>query len=234
LKVTILETGAPPPSLHPRFGTYPDMFRRLLGSDYVGDSYDVTKGFLPGDPQDHPAYLVTGSAAGVYDSLPWIPNLMQFLREAKGKARLIGICFGHQIMAEAFSGRVVKSDKGWGIGLQEYRLFEHASWMDKGSSLIRVPISHQDQVVDKPPCSTVLAGSDFCDIGALRYDDQPAISFQFHPEFDPEYAAALIELRRDRLSGADTAIQSLEERNDCNRVAGWLRAFLDEGVGTSP
>ena len=231
MKVTILETGAPPPSLHPRFGTYPDMFRRLLGSDYVGDSYDVTKGFLPDDPQDHPAYLVTGSAAGAYDELPWIPDLVQFLREAKGKARLIGICFGHQIMAEAFGGRVVKSDKGWGIGLQEYRLFERASWMDKGGGVIRVPISHQDQVVDQPPCSTVLAGSDFCDIGALRYDDQPAISFQFHPEFDPEYAAALIELRRDRLDGADTAINSLKERNDCNRMAGWLRAFLDEGMG---
>ncbi len=232
MKITILETGAPPPSLLPRFGPYPDMFRRLLGSDYVGDSYDVTKGFLPADPQNHPAYLITGSAAGAHDDLPWIPKLKQFLRESKGKARLIGICFGHQIMAEAFGGRVLKSDKGWGIGLQEYRLFEHASWMDKGGDRIRMPISHQDQVVDTPPCSTVLAGSDFCDIGSLRYDDQPAISFQFHPEFDLEYAAALIEVRRDQLNGADTAIRSLQGPNDRNRVAGWIKGFLDDRNGT--
>ena len=232
MKVTILETGAPPPSLLPRFGRYPDMFRRLLGSDYVENSYDVTAGLLPVDPQDHPAYLITGSAAGAYDDLPWIPKLKHFLREAKGKARLIGICFGHQIMAEAFGGRVLKSDKGWGVGLQEYRLFEHAPWMDRGDDRIRVPTSHRDQVIDKPPCSTVLAGSDFCNISSLRYDDQPAISFQFHPEFGREYAAALIEVRRNQLDAADAAINSLIGPNDCIRVAGWIKGFLDHNIGT--
>lgn len=228
MNVAILETGAPPSSLIPRFGSYPDMLRRLLGSDYVGVSYDVANGHLPADPLDHSAYLITGSAAGVYDDLPWIWGLKQFLREAKGKAGLIGICFGHQLMAEAFGGRVAKSDKGWGIGLQEFRVFEHASWMDEGDDRIRVPVSHQDQVIDQPPCSTILAGSDFCDIGCLRYDDQPAISFQFHPEFDPQYATALIEMRRDRLEGVDSAIASLRRANDNNRIAGWIKAFVDD------
>ncbi len=232
MKLAILKTGEPPPSLLPRFGSYTDMFCRLLGSDYVGDSYDVTKGFLPADQQDHPAYLITGSAAGVYDDLPWIPTLKHFLHEAKGKARLIGICFGHQIMAEAFGGRVLKSDKGWGVGLQEYRVFERARWMDTGGDRIRVPVSHQDQVIGLPPCSTILAGSDFCDIGALRYDNQPAISFQFHPEFDPEYAAALIEMRRGQVNDADTAINSLKGPNDRDHVSGWIKGFLDERIPT--
>ncbi len=116
--------------------------------------------------------------------------------------------------------------------MQEYRIFEHAPWMDNGDDRIRIPISHQDQVVDAPPCSTVLAGSDFCDIGSLRYDDQPAISFQFHPEFDPEYAAALSEMRRDQLHDTDRAIDSLKGPNDRNRVAGWIKGFLDDRIGT--
>ena len=228
MSIALLETGGPPAALLARFGSYAEMFERLLGSDHVGPTYDVTKGVFPAQPRDHPVYLVTGSAAGVYDDLPWIPALKQFLGEAKGEAGLIGICFGHQIMAEAFGGRAAKSDKGWGIGLQEYKLFERASWMDQNDDPIRVPVSHQDQVIARPPCSTVLGASDFCDIGALEYHDQRAISFQFHPEFEPEYATALIELRRDRLDGADSAIASLRGADDRKRVAGWIRAFADE------
>lgn len=129
-------------------------------------------------------------------------------------------------MAETFGGLVAKSDKGWGVDLQEYRLFKQAFWMDKAESIL-VPVSHRDQVIEQPPCSTILAGSDFCEIGSIGYDDQPAISFQFHPEFDPDYAAALIEVRRDRLIDADAAIESLKRPNDRQRVAGWIRAFID-------
>jgi len=227
MKIAILETGAPPPDLLPRFGRYPAMLAKLLGDDYVGPSYDVTRGHFPAAASDHQAYLVTGSAAGVYDDLPWIEPLKQFLRDASGQARLIGVCFGHQIMAEAFGGRVMKSEKGWGIGLQEYEIFERAPFMDDAPT-VAVPVSHQDQVIEPPPSAIRLAGSDFCDLGFLAYRDQPAISFQFHPEFEPDYAAALIDSRRDRLVGADAAIQSLcSTQNDSARIGQWIRNFVD-------
>jgi GMP synthase-like glutamine amidotransferase len=105
-QVAILEAGSPPPALIPRFGRYPAMFGDLLGSDRIAASYDVASGEYPARPEDHDAYLLTGSAAGVYDDLPWIAPLKRFLVEAKGKAKLVGVCFGHQIMAEAFGGRV--------------------------------------------------------------------------------------------------------------------------------
>jgi GMP synthase-like glutamine amidotransferase len=226
MKIAVLEAGFPPGPLAEAFGRYPGMFRRLLGDDYVGASYDVTRQEFPADPDDHEAYLVTGSPAGVYDDLPWIDPLKTFLAAAKGKAKLIGVCFGHQIMAETFGGRVEKSGKGWGVGLQEYQVFERASWMDE-AEWVAVPVSHQDQVVERPPSCTVLAGSDFCDMGVLAYQDQPAISFQFHPEFETDYAAALIEFRRERLANADAAIASLQQPNDRQRVAEWIRRFVD-------
>lgn len=224
--IGILETGSPPAGLTERFGDYPAMFRALLGEGYPATAYNVAAGEWPEWPEAHRAWIVTGSAVGVYDDLPWIPRLIRFLQDAKGRAKLIGICFGHQVMAEAFGGRVAKSEKGWGIGLHAYAVHERAAWMDDAASFA-IPVSHQDQVIEQPPLSRVLAGSAFNRCGLLAYEDQPAISFQCHPEFEPDYARALIEARRARLTDAEAAIASLEQPNDRVRVAGWIRRFLD-------
>src|SRR5882724_8739448 len=118
MKLAILETGAPPDSVRDRFGDYPSMFRALFGEtahDYA--TFNVAAGQYPTAISDYPAYVVTGSSAGVYDPLPWISPLKDFLRQAKGRAALVGVCFGHQLMAEAFGGKAIKSPKGWGVGL---------------------------------------------------------------------------------------------------------------------
>jgi GMP synthase-like glutamine amidotransferase len=225
MQIAILRTGEPPAGLLERFGHYDAMFARLLGTGFETVSYDVQRGELPAVARAHPAYLITGSPAGVYDPLSWIAPLEDFLRAAKGEAKLVGICFGHQVMAEAFGGRVEKSERGWGVGLQTYRVEAREPWMDEGGS-ISVPVSHQDQIVALPPHSHVLAGSAFSPFGMLAYDDQPAISMQFHPEFDTAFARALIETRRERLPNPDAAIASLGQPNDRARVAQWIRGFL--------
>ena len=225
MNVAILQTGVPPAELEPRFGRYDAMFATLLGPGFTIRSYDVQSGELPADAADHPAYVVTGSPAGVYEDLPWIAPLKRFLQQAKGKAKLVGVCFGHQIMAEAFGGRVEKAEGGWGVGLQRYHVHERAPWMGDLASFA-IPISHQDQVVRQPPHSRVLAGSDFNRFGLIAYDDQPAISFQCHPEFSPDFAKALIETRKDRLPNADAALASLDAPNDRDEVAVWIRRFL--------
>ena len=231
MKIGILETGEPPASLEQRFGRYQGMFQSLLGPDYAMTNYNVVGGAFPARPEDEDAYIVTGSPAGVYDAFEWIGQLKTFLGSAKGKAKLIGICFGHQIMAEAFGGRVEKSERGWGIGLHRYDVREPAQWIDPVPSFA-VPVSHQDQIVVQPPASTIIAASPFTPFGVLEYQDQPAISFQCHPEFDPAYAEALIEHRRARLPDPEAAIQSLQQPNDRTRVGGWMRRFLSGSSGT--
>lgn len=229
MKVGILRTGRPPASAE-GFGTYPEMFQALLGEDaFDWRVYAVDERQFPDSPDACEAYIVTGSAAGVYETDPWIGDLMTFLRAAKGRAKLVGVCFGHQAMAQAFGGEVIKSPKGWGIGAHDYEVRIREPWMD-GAGTIRLPASHQDQVVSLPPGAEVLAASDFTPMGALVWRDQPAISIQLHPEFQPAYAKALIEARRGRVYAddqADAAIASYGGADDRARVGRWIRGFLE-------
>ena len=223
MTIAVLETGAPPEELAGRFGSYPDMFAQMLGVGEV-TRYDVAAGTLP-EPTAHPAFIVSGSPAGVYDDLPWIAPLLEFLRFARGKTKLIGICFGHQAMAQAFGGQVEKSDKGWGIGLHEYAVVARQSWMDQALA-VSIPASHQDQVVALPPGAEVTLASAFTPVAGLAWRGHPSISFQCHPEFTPAFAKALIETRRDRIPEPDRAIASLNGFNDNDRMAAWIGRFL--------
>ncbi|MCH8617272.1 type 1 glutamine amidotransferase [Sphingomonas sp. SM33] len=224
MKLAILETGRPPGQLAEEFGDYPAMFDEMLGRGFEIEVFDVEAGEFP-DRNAHDAVLITGSPAGVYDPHPWIEPLLEFIRSAK-ESRMVGICFGHQAMAQALGGRVEKSDKGWGAGLHRYDVVRQEPWMDAASS-IADPASHQDQVVVQPPNTDVTVASDFTPFAGLAWTDRPAISFQFHPEFSPAFAKALIEKRYDIVPNPDAAMASLDAPNDNARVAGWIRRFLE-------
>jgi GMP synthase-like glutamine amidotransferase len=224
MKIGILECGTPPPDLLGRFGRYDAMMRHMLGEAGEYTTYDVTAGTFPAHVTDVDAYLITGSSAGVYDDLPWIPPLLRFLQAARHRAKLVGICFGHQAMAQAFGGHVTKSEKGWGLGLQRYTVQNPAPWMDAVPH-VDLQALHQDQVVRCPPDARVLATSAFTEYAGLDYGD--AISFQFHPEFGADYTAAVIETRRSRLgSVAEEALTRLNGPDDRARVAAWINRFL--------
>lgn len=225
MKLAILETGRPPGTLAERFGDYRAMFARMLGDEFEIEPFDVEGGRLPGDPLAHDAYLITGSPAGVHEPLPWIAPLCDFIRAAKS-SKMVGICFGHQVMAEALGGHVERSDNGWGAGLHRYSILRHEAWMDAADS-VAVPASHQDQVVIQPPNTEIVAASSFTPYAALAWTDRPAISFQFHPEFPPAFAKALIEQRYAIVPDPDAAIASLDAPNDNARVATWISRFLN-------
>jgi GMP synthase-like glutamine amidotransferase len=228
MKVAVLETGVPPGTLAEEYGDYPEMFSRLLGREFEVESFDVQAGHLP-DPNAHAAVLITGSPAGVYEPLTWIVPLKDFIRAAN-RSKMVGICFGHQVMAEALGGRVEKSDKGWGAGLQSYDVVRQEPWMDDAKT-IAAPASHQDQVVVQPPNTDVVMRSAFTEFAALAWTDRPAISFQFHPEFTPAFAKELIEKRHDVVPNPAAAIASLDAPNDSARVGAWIRNFLISARG---
>ena len=233
MRLAILETGAPPGDLIEHYGDYPAMFRRLLLREGdCSETFDVAAGRLPTDPSTFDACLVTGSSAGVYDPLPWITPLKAFLAAASGRTALVGVCFGHQVMAEAFGGRVIKSPKGWGVGLHRYQT-QPGGWLSDLPDLAAAA-SHQDQVVEPPPDARVVAASDFTPFGALHYPERRAISIQLHPEFEPAYARALIEARRGTRythDEADAAAASHAGPNDRLEVGLRLRRFIEDRPG---
>ncbi len=233
MTIGILETGTPPGKLSERWGTYADMMRTMLGGERDYRTYDVAAGELPADPGECSAYVITGSSAGVYEDLPWIAPLLEFLRQVRGRAKLVGICFGHQAMAKAFGGEVVKSPKGWGVGMHRYQIVEAPPGMREPLAFA-IPAFHQDQVVALPPGARVLACSDFTPLATIGYDDN-TVSVQGHPEFTPAFSAALIEERREVFGPlAAPALLSLLQPEDGSRAADWLRSFIDGGGLDAP
>jgi len=225
VKITVIEAGRPPAPLDARFGDYPAMFEALLTASDPAlrvRAVDARAEELP-DPATLEAALITGSAAGAYEKRDWIERLADFVRRAhRAKTPIVGICFGHQIMAQALGGKVEKSDKGWGIGRHLYAVDFRPPCMADVPATLAVPASHQDQVVAAPPRTRVVMHSQFAPFAGLWYDSGPALTFQPHPEFTPDFAAALYGLKhRQRVGDApvDAAIASLSEPLD-NAVLG--------------
>lgn len=225
-RIAILKTGAPPPALIETHGDYPSMFRALLGSGHQTAVFDSQAGEWP-DAAAFDAAIITGSSAGVYEPAPWIGDLLEWIRAAKGRTALVGVCFGHQAMAQALGGRVEKSERGWGVGLHRYDVVSAEPWMTPTATSVAIPVSHQDQVIEKPEGARVLLSSAFTPFAGLAWEDD-AISLQGHPEFTPAYTGDLTAGRRERIGAeaTDRALGSLAGPNDRQQVGEWLRRFI--------
>ncbi len=235
MKIGIIETGRPVGDLLERHGDYPTMFANLLRGadpDLEFRAYHVLDGELPTDPADCDAWLMTGSAHGVYEDHDWIKPLEEFSRRAAemGK-RQVGICFGHQLYAQAFGGKVVKTDKGWGAGAHTYKITERAPWMviDSDGELGEVSciVSHQDQVVELPKNAKVYGGSTFCEAGIMTIGDN-VMTMQCHPEMSKDFSSDLIDIRWERMGPptSQAAKDSLSKDLSRETLAKWIVAFL--------
>ena len=232
MRVTIIETGRAPGRLSEDFPRYPEMFKALLGAADDGLAFEVIElvdGHALPDPAQLEAVVITGSPAGVYDDTPWMDPLREFVRAAfAAKTPMVGVCFGHQIIADAMGGDVRKSEKGWGVGRHTYEVLEHRPWMAGAGAIVSLAVSHQDQVITPPASAVTLAKSAHTDHAILVYETAPVMSVQGHPEFGSEFVAELYAARRGRLSDAqvDGAIASLKQPDDNALVGAWITRFL--------
>lgn len=233
MRIAIIETGAPPEPLSGKHPTYPKMMERMLAPLAPHLSFTTFPTFRDGAlprASDFDGLLITGSPAGVYEDHGWIGPLEDLIRDAAAAGKpQVGICFGHQLMAQAFGGEVRKSEKGWGVGVHQYDVTGDADWMTPATGKISCAVSHQDQVTAPPPGAKILAGSAFCEHGALAYAQGPAISFQMHPEFEHDYAADLIGIRRNRFGEtlSEEGLSSLKKRSDRGVIAQWIVNFFN-------
>lgn len=231
MKLAILKTDAVRPEWVPQFGEYPDMFIALLGGvcpDLEFAVYDVESGEYPSQIDEPDAYLITGSKASVYEDKSWIRALAAFVRELDARRKkLVGICFGHQLVAQALGGKVMKSPKGWGVGLHTHRFTMAPPWHDQGDMDVNILVSHQDQVVAVTENTAVLAGSTFCENAVCQIGDH-ILTLQGHPEFLSEYARELMCFRRERIGepAFTSGMTSLSGSHEGQRVVQWIINFL--------
>lgn len=187
MKIGILQTGHSPEDLFGAFGDYDAMFRDMLGGNgFDFQTWAVVDGVFPDGPEAADGWLITGSKHGAYEDHAWIAPLEALIRAIDARKQpLAGICFGHQIIAQALGGKVAKFEGGWAVGRVTYQTEDGPLTLNAW---------HQDQVVQLPEGARVLGGNEFCPNGILAYGGH-IISWQPHPEFPNAFIGGLIEKR---------------------------------------
>lgn len=205
---------------HPKDG---EKFARLLGPlrpDWRFTTISVKDGEFPADLSDYDGFIITGSPASVHDDEAWVHRLMQVIRDIRAADRpVFGACFGHQAIAKALGGRVGKNPGGWVFGLAETQM--------EGAP-IRLYAAHVEQVTQLPEGAEPLGGNADCPVGAYRIGSH-VLTTQYHPEIQPDFAAALVEEYRDKLPAevAERAADSLAQEAETGRMARRIVAFFE-------
>ncbi len=189
MKIGILQTGMAPDKMAAQTGEYPEMFERLLAGHGLGfQTYNVLAGEAPTDPNAADGWLITGSKYGAYEDHAWIAPLENLIRKIyAAQTPLVGVCFGHQIIAQALGGKVEKFKNGWRIGPTAYQMKGH-------DDPIVLNAWHQDQVVELPEDAVVVGSNDFCEYAMLTYGDK-VFTIQAHPEYSDDFIEGLIQHR---------------------------------------
>ena len=223
MRIGILQCGQSPAQLKRDLGDYPDMFVRLLdGRGFDFTTWHVEEMAFPDDIHDADGWLLTGSRHGAYEDHAFIPPLEDFIRRLHDAGvPMVGICFGHQIIAQALGGTVVKHPGGWAVGAQDY---------DFGGQPVTLNAWHQDQVVALPPGVQVAGRNAFCENAALIYGDR-AFTVQAHPEFGDAFIQGLMDTRAKGVVPDDllaAAAARMGQADGASLLADQIEAFFKQ------
>jgi GMP synthase-like glutamine amidotransferase len=213
-------------------GDYREMFAALFdrhAPQIALQPFDVCNGEFPPSLDACDAYLTTGSRFSAYDDIDWIHTLKNFLRRIhEAKKPFVGVCFGHQLMAEALGGKVSRAEMGWGVGARSVEIIKTESWMIPMLSSCALQYMHQDQVELLPENGVVIGRSDHCPVAMFHVGDS-MLGIQAHPEFPKVYSEALLLDRVDRIGEerVRAALASLDQPTDESVIARWIVEFLE-------
>ncbi|MCP4356613.1 MAG: GMP synthase [Chloroflexi bacterium] len=232
MKVGILNAIHPDESKVNWQGTPVDTYIHFFQSvnapfEYTG--YDVAQGQFPASPTECDAYIITGSPRSAYESETWLVTLAQFIRDvyAAGQ-KMVGICFGHQMLAQSLGGRVEKSEKGWGFGLKQFDVAVQKPWMTGHPNECSLYFVHQDQIMQLPPQAELLGGNVFCPNTMYEINGR-VLGIQGHPEITLEIMDDVSARLEDIMERGmyETAVQSLQNTQPDNQLVGeWIVNFL--------
>jgi len=234
VKNGLLKCYSVPESLIHISGSISDMFNNLFTKYAPGieiEAYDVMNGNFPDIDGNLQGFLITGSPHSAYEDEAWILELKQFIQHVYNRRKkIVGVCFGHQIIAEALGGKVARFPKGWGIGVQPVHVNKTMEWMKPINHELNLLVSYQDQIEILPPNSTVLASNSHCSYFMYEVENI-VLGIQGHPEFDKKFVEVLYKSRVESL-GQDivsNAISSLHKSIHSHIFAKWINNFFQEG-----
>ena len=238
MRIGIFQVDSVMPEFMDQFGDYPLMFESMFSAaalqnerlDFI--NYNIQNGEFPQQYDECDAYVITGSKNSVYEKLDWIKNLEDLVIGLhKAKKKLVGICFGHQLIAQCLGGETGPSPQGWTVGVQTSEIscngLPQARWMNPAVDKFNIVSSHKDQVLRLPDDALVYCESAACPVGGFSIGEH-IITFQGHPEFSAAYSAALMNFRREILGDTCHALgqASLQKPLDANLVGRWILNFI--------
>lgn len=233
MKIGFLQAGFPPTSLRSLFDNYLSMFKDLFARyDQTIELIDfpVQKGVFPTKVNELGGYLCCGSAHSAYDNNPWINELIGFIREVEQRGpKMVGICFGHQLIAHALGGQVERAKQGWGLGVHNVTTTQSRPWMQPSINRFNLLYTHQDQVVKLPEGATLLGSSNHCPIAAYDLENR-FLGIQGHPEFEVPFLQALMETRKKRIgrNAVQWAATTLNQPLHNREIALWISHFFQQ------
>ena len=235
MKIGILLVGRASEDLVDEYGTYAEMLIALINTEeqvFEFKTFNILDDEFPKDHLECDGWIVTGSPHGVYEDHSWIPTVSQLINNIyEANLPIFGVCFGHQLIAQALGGHVEKSEKGWGLGLHTYQVNNKPDYMSNLSEEVTLNICHQDQVLRPPQGATVYAKSEFCENAGFYIKDK-VLTMQAHPEFLVDFTKALLTARRDVTipkEFVDPALVGLKNNPDSvqsNQFAKTIRQFF--------
>ena len=211
-------------------GDYPELYSALLADKGIKlTTYRCDEGQMPDSLSEQDGWMCSPSRLSVYDDHAWLRDVEQLLRDmVAAESPYVGICFGHQLMAQALGATVRKADYGWGIGAKTYEIVSPQTWMDSSDNVV-LAASHQDQVQELPSGAQLLARADYCPIGGMMIGER-AWTLQVHPEFSPALADSLLATRLALFGEekAEAARRTLAYGLQQQRIAGWISTFFHQ------
>ena len=233
MKLCILDNDVLDAAAQPIWGSYGAMCERLLrAAGWTGEVgvFSARRGQYPARWTDWDAVLLTGSRADAFGDAPWVQTLRTQIgqRLAAGQ-RVLGVCFGHQLIAHCLGAPVARAPQGWGQGRMVYDWHGPEDAVPGGT--LALYASHQDQVLALPPGATLLASNAHCPVAAYALGQQ-VLCVQPHPEFDAAYAAFLLDKRRSQMDEAvyQERLSSLHQGHDGLHFGRLMVRFLQQGL----